>query len=268
MSLSNYLIIGQYIPRDSFIHRLDPRSKIMFSFLFISFIFLADNITGYIILLVFTLVGMFISSIPFSYYIKGLIPILWMILFTTILHVTMTKGGTIVIDLHWITIYSEGIQQALFVALRLLLLVIIASMLTLTTAPIDLTAGLERLFYPLKRIKVPVHELALMMSISLRFIPTLLEETEKIMKAQKARGANFESGPLHKRLMIMIAIIIPLFISAFKRAEELADAMEARGYHGGKGRTRLRVFTFTWRDLFLMLLFITLLTLMIIVRGN
>lgn len=267
MSLSNYITIGHFIPKHSFIHKLDPRSKIIFVFLFIIYLFLANNFLGYGIIVLFTLIGMVFSKIPFSYYFRGLIPILWMILFTTILHVTMTKGGDLLVEWHWLTIYTEGVKQAVFIALRLLLLVIIASMLTLTTSPIDLTVGLERLFSPLKRIKVPVNELALMMTISLRFIPTLLEETDKIIQAQKARGANFDTGPLHKRMLTLIAIIIPLFISAFKRAEELANAMEARGYHGGEGRTRLRVFTFTWRDLILFIIFIGLFILMMMVRG-
>ena len=267
MSLSNYIMIGHFVPKHSFIHRLDPRSKLIFAFLFIILVFLAENAMGYIILSIIVLIGVIFSRIPLSYYFKGLIPILWMILFTTILHITMTKEGEIIFQWHWLAIYSDGIRQAIFIAIRLLLLVIIASLLTLTTSPIDLTVGMERLFSPLKRLKVPVNELALMMSISLRFIPTLLDETDKIMKAQKSRGANFESGPFHKRILIIVAIIIPLFVNAFKRAEDLANAMEARGYRGGEGRTRLRVFHFTWRDLTLGVLFISLLLLMMFIRG-
>ncbi|TCS81517.1 energy-coupling factor transporter transmembrane component T family protein [Tepidibacillus fermentans] len=255
MSFSEYLTIGQYIPTHSFLHRLDPRSKLLFVFIYIIVVFFIRDYWGYLLLFLFILVGMIISKIPFSYYWKGLIPILGLILFTIILHLTMTKGGAIYFQWKWFTIYENGVYQAGFVSIRLLLLVFVATMLTHTTSPIDLTMGLEKLMLPLKKFRVPVHELALMMSISLRFIPTLLDETEKIIKAQKARGANFETGPIHRRLLTMVSIVIPLLISAFKRADELATAMEARGYRGEKGRTRLRTITFSWRDLLFFLVF-------------
>lgn len=266
MSLSQYMIIGQFVPGNSFMHQLDARSKLTFTFLLVIIIFLINNIQGYTILFLFIIAGMLTSKIPMLYYLKGLKPIFLIILFTVILHLTMTKGGDIVFQWGWIEIYAQGIQKAIFISLRLLLLVVIASMLTLTTSPIDLTMGLERLMYPLKFFKVPIYELALMMSISLRFIPTLLNETEKIIKAQKARGAKFESGPLFNRIKNMISIIIPLFISAFKRADELATAMEARGYRSGEGRTRLKVLTYTWRDYLLGLIFVLLFILMIYIR--
>ncbi|MFX0561419.1 energy-coupling factor transporter transmembrane protein EcfT [Tepidibacillus infernus] len=265
MSLSQYMIIGQFIPNHSFLHRLDPRSKLIFTFLFIILVFLAKDLTSYFVLILTILSGVILSRIPFSYYFKGLLPIFWMIILTIILHLSMTKGGNLLFQWYWLTIYEEGVKQAIYISIRLLLLVLTATILTLTTSPIDLTMGLERLMYPFTFLKVPVHELALMMSISLRFIPTLLDETDKIIKAQTARGANFESGPIHKRVRNMVAIIIPLFISAFKRADELAIAMEARGYRGGKGRTRLRVSVFTWRDLLLMFIFLLLFILMITV---
>jgi len=256
MSVSEFMTIGQYVPTQSFLHKLDPRTKLMFVFLYIGVIFFIHDYWDYLFLFLYTIVGMVISRVPFSHYWKGLIPIVWMILFTVILHLTMTKGGTVYFHYGWLTIYENGVNQAVLVSLRLFLLVIVATMLTFTTSPIDLTMGLEKIMYPLKYIKVPVHELALMMSISLRFIPTLLDETDKIMKAQKSRGANFETGPIYRRLFNMVSIIIPLFISAFKRAEELATAMEARGYRGEVGRTRLRSISFTWRDILFGIIFI------------
>ncbi|OEF96449.1 cobalt ABC transporter permease [Vulcanibacillus modesticaldus] len=267
MNLSQYMVIGRYIPGNSYIHLLDARSKLIFVFLYIFLVFLTNSILGYLILLSFIIIGILISKIPISYYVKGIMPIFLIILFTIILHLTTNKAGDLVFQWKWIEIYSQGIEQAVFITLRLLILVIIASMLTLTTSPIDLTMGLERILNPLKRVNLPIHELALMMSISLRFIPTLVDEADKIMKAQKARGANFETGPIHKRVINMIAIIIPLFISAFKRADELAIAMESRGYRGGEGRTRLRVSVFTWRDLLLLLIFSVLLITILSIRG-
>ena len=265
MSLSQYMIVGQFIPGNSYLHKLDPRSKLLFVFAFIVFVFLAKNISDYLFLLLFLFLGLVISAVPLSYYYRGLRPIFWIILFTTILHLTMTKGGDIYFQWKMITIYEKGIEQAIFIALRLILLILLASMLTLTTSPIDLTMALERLMKPLRHVKVPVHELALMMSISLRFIPTLLDEADKIMNAQRARGANFDTGPIAKRLRNMIAIIIPLFISAFKRADELAIAMESRGYRGEAGRTRLRTSVFSWRDFLLLALYIFLFMILILI---
>jgi len=267
MSISQYMVIGQYVPSNSFVHKLDPRSKLIFSFFYIFLIFFVKDLTGYGLLFILLVIAIFSSKIPISFYIRGTIPILWMVLFTTILHLTMTDGGDILLQTKWLTIYSEGVYQAIFIGIRLLMLVLIAVILTLTTSSIDLTMGLEKLLYPLSKLGLPIHELALMMSISLRFIPTLLEETEKIMKAQKARGANFDSGPIYKRIISMVAIIIPLFINAFKRADDLANAMEARGYRSGKGRTRLRTLAFSWRDIFLAILLVTILIITIYIRG-
>jgi len=267
MSLSQYMIIGKFVPSNSFIHKLDARSKLTFVFLFVFLVFIVDTLTGYIILSLIVLLGIIVSRISIGYYLKGLIPITWIVLFTTVIHLTMTKGGTVLFQWNWLVIYSQGVEQAVFIALRLILLVIVASMLTLTTQPIDITVGLEQIFKPLKLIKVPVDELALMMAISLRFIPTLMDETDKIITAQKARGANFEAGTIRQRLLSVIAIIIPLFISTFKRADELAMAMEARGYRGGVERTRLRISAFSWRDLLLAIIFILLFGILIYLRG-
>ena len=265
MSLSQYLIVGQFIPGSSYLHKLDPRSKLLFVFAFIIFVFFAKNISDYLLLLGFLFFGLIISTIPLSYYYRGLRPVFWLILFTTILHLLMTKGGEILFQWQMITIYEQGVEQAIFIGLRLIILILLASILTLTTSPIDLTMALERLMKPLRFLKVPVHELALMMSISLRFIPTLLDEADKIMNAQRARGANFDTGPFAKRIRNMVAIIIPLFISAFKRADELAIAMESRGYRGEAGRTRLRTSVFSWRDFLLLALYIFLLMLLTLI---
>ncbi|MFC7372626.1 energy-coupling factor transporter transmembrane component T family protein [Fictibacillus iocasae] len=242
------VIIGQYYPASSVLHRMDPRSKLLSSFLFIFVIFLANNLISYGAAALFTVLVLASSGVPASYLYRGLKPVFFLVFFTLILHVLMTKEGDVLLDLGWLKIYEGGVIQGLFISLRLILLVMMTSLLTLTTTPIDITDGLEYLLHPLKKVKLPVHEFALMMSISLRFIPTLLQETEKIMKAQMARGADFTSGPVKERVKAFVPLLIPLFVSAFKRAEELAIAMESRGYRGGEGRTRLRELNWQMRD--------------------
>lgn len=242
------IAIGQYVPGQSFLHRADPRSKLLFIILFATLVFLANNTLTYSVLIAFTLFTVLLSRLSLSYILKSLKPVWILILFTVVLHIFITKGGTVYYQWGSFTIEQEGVRQAIFISLRLGLLVLISSLLTLTTSPIDLTEGLERLLGPFGKIGVPVHEIALMMSIALRFIPTLMEETDKIIKAQSARGADFTSGNLVRRAKNLVPIAIPLFISAFRRAEELALAMEARGYRGGVGRTRLNKLVFSWRD--------------------
>jgi energy-coupling factor transport system permease protein len=248
MSMLQNVAIGQHVPGQSFVHRLDPRSKLLFVILFATLVFLAHHPGSYAVLIGFTLVSLWLSRISVRYILKSLQPVWFLILFTVVLHLFVTKGGAVYVNWGWLTIEEEGIRQAVYMSIRLGLLVIISSLLTLTTSPIDLTEGMERLLGPTRKIGVPVHEIALMLSIALRFIPTLLEETDKIMKAQMARGADFHSGNLIRRAKNWIPVAIPLFVGAFRRAEELALAMEARGYRGGVGRTRLRKLTFTWRD--------------------
>ncbi|QQE74709.1 energy-coupling factor transporter transmembrane protein EcfT [Brevibacillus composti] len=242
------IAIGQYVPGHSFLHRADPRSKMLFIILFAFLVFMANNATTYVILLAFTAMLILLSRLSMVYILKSLRPVWILVLFTVVLHLLITKGGDVYFRWGWFSIEEQGVTQAIFISLRVSLLVLVSSLLTLTTSPIDLTEGLERLLGPFGRVGVPVHEIALMMSIALRFIPTLMEETDKIMKAQMARGANFTSGNLIRRAQNLIPIVIPLFISAFRRAEELALAMEARGYRGGVGRTRLRKLTLGWRD--------------------
>ncbi|MDP4147312.1 MAG: energy-coupling factor transporter transmembrane component T [Bacillota bacterium] len=242
------ITIGQYVPGDSFVHKLDPRIKIILSFLFVIDLFLVNNFKGYIFIVVFTIVSIAVSKIHLRYIYKGLKPVFILVIFTAILNILMTGGSTLVFQWKIIKIYQEGLVLAAFMVLRLVFLIIGTSLLTLTTSPIELTDGIEKLLNPLKKIKVPAHELAMMMTIALRFIPTLIDETDKIMKAQMARGAEFESGSIITRAKNMIPVLVPLFISSFRRADELAMAMEARCYRGGEGRTRMKQFVLGYRD--------------------
>ncbi|MBE3569049.1 MAG: energy-coupling factor transporter transmembrane protein EcfT [Bacillales bacterium] len=250
------MIFGRYVPGDSIIHRLDPRSKLVFVIAFVCIVFLANNMATYGILAAFTLFLIFLSRIPFRFLFAGLKPILWLILFTFLLQLFFTREGPVVFQLGWIKFYQVGIQQGIFISLRFLILVLVTSLLTLTTTPISITDGLESLLGPFKKFKLPVHELALMISIALRFIPTLMDETEKIMKAQTARGTDFSGGPLKERIRAVIPLLIPLFVSSFKRAEDLAVAMEARGYKGGEGRTKYRLLTWKLRDTFVLVVIV------------
>ena len=233
------LTIGQHYPVDSPIHNLDPRLKIIMTFIFIISLFLIESFTGFIFVIIFLTVIITISKVPVKFVIKGLRPILFIILITFIINLLMTPGR-VIYNIGVIKITEEGLRQAGFMAVRLTLLIMGTSMLTLTTSPIILTDGIESLLKPFKRFGLPAHELAMMMTIALRFIPTLMEETEKIMKAQKSRGADFESGNIMSRAKNLVPLLVPLFISAFRRADELAMAMEARCYRGGENRTRMR----------------------------
>ena len=233
------LTIGQHYPVDSPIHNLDPRLKIIMTFIFIISLFLIESFTGFIFVIIFLTVIITISKVPVKFVIKGLRPILFIILITFIINLLMTPGR-VIYTIGVIKITEEGLRQAGFMAVRLTFLIMGTSMLTLTTSPIILTDGIESLLKPFKRFGLPAHELAMMMTIALRFIPTLMEETEKIMKAQKSRGADFESGNIMSRAKNLVPLLVPLFISAFRRADELAMAMEARCYRGGENRTRMR----------------------------
>ncbi len=233
------ITLGQFFPGNSVLHRLDPRAKIVLLIMYIVALFMADNFISYALMAVVTVALVIASQIPIKLYLRGLKPLLIIICFTAVLNIFYSNGNVLVS--FWIfKITDVGIYNAITMVSRIMMLVITTSMLTYTTSPIVLTGGLERLLAPLKVIKVPVHEFAMMMTIALRFIPTLLEETEKIMNAQKARGADFETGGIIKRAKALIPILIPLFVSAFRRADELATAMECRCYNGeGKGRTHL-----------------------------
>jgi len=242
------MIFGRYIPVDSILHRLDPRSKLVFIMFFILVVFLANNVITYSILGVATVIIVLLSRIPIKFLLTGLQFLFWLILFTFTLHIFFTREGDIIFDWGWLQIYEFGLQQAIFISLRFFFLILVTSLLTLTTTPIEITDGMESLLKPLQRIKFPVYELSLMISIALRFIPTLMDETDKIMKAQMARGVSFSEGSIKKRAQSVVPLLIPLFISAFKRAEELAIAMEARGYRGGEGRTKYRLLKWKLQD--------------------
>ena len=260
------ITIGQYIPGESFVHKLDPRLKILISLLFIVDLFLVNNFNGYLFVLIFIVSTILIANLPFKYVYKGLKPIFAIILITAVLNIFMTTGEHLVFQFGFIKIYKEGLVTAAFMIVRLVFLIMGTSILTLTTSPIELTDGIENLLNPFKKIGVPAHELAMMMTIALRFIPTLMDETDKIMKAQMARGADFESGNLIKRAKSLIPILVPLFISSFRRADELAMAMESRCYKGGKGRTRMKELKVTKRDYFATLVFALLFVITILSR--
>lgn len=250
---------GQYYPSNSVMHRLDPRVKIVIGIFYIVASFLCKNVLSFALLTVSALVLILVSKIPVKIVLKSIKAIIFIMIFTAILNIFWTKGPEENLILHWnfINIYVDGIYNAVFIAVRIISMIIGTSIfLTYTTTPIELTDGLERLLYPLTFIKVPVHEFAMMMTIALRFIPTIIEETEKIMSAQKARGADFTNGSLSKRAKALIPVLIPLFVSAFRRAGELATAMTCRCYRGGNGRTRLKVLKTTYRDYLALLIIV------------
>ena len=244
----NNITMGQYYPVDSRVHRLDPRVKLVLAVVFIVVVFLAKTFLGYALILGFVYLASRLANVPFRMLLRGLKPLRVIIILTFLLNLFFTPGETVWVQFWIIRVAKEGFLQAAFYSLRLVFLVIGTSLLTLTTSPVSLSDGIELLLSPLKKIRFPAHELAMMMTIALRFIPTLLEETDKIMKAQMARGADFESGNIIARAKAMVPLLVPLFVSAFRRAGDLAMAMESRCYHGGGGRTRLRVLKVTKSD--------------------
>lgn len=238
------IAFGQYYPAESPLHRLDPRVKVLLTVLYIVCTFLCKNILSFALLLVSALLLILVGRVPVRIVLRGLRPVLLILAFTSILNIFWTKGeaGTALVDWYFIEIYTEGLYAAAFIMVRIATLIVGTGMLlTYTTTPIALTDALEDLLSPLNKIRVPVHEFAMMMTIALRFIPLLVEETDKIMTAQKARGADFSTGSLVQRAKALIPVLIPLFVSAFNRAGDLATAMECRCYHGGEGRTRMNV---------------------------
>jgi energy-coupling factor transport system permease protein len=261
------MIFGRYVPADSVVHRMDPRSKLIIIFLFVCIIFLANNWLTYVLIGIYTFLMMGLSKIPFRFLYAGLKPVFWLVIFTLVMQVLFTQEGSLLVKIGPLKIYEEGLMQGIFISLRFFLLILMTSLLTLTTTPIEITDGIETLLHPLKKIHFPVHEMALMMSISLRFIPTLMQETDKIMKAQMARGVEFASGPYKERMKAVIPLLIPLFVSSFKRAEELAIAMEARGYRGGEGRTKYRQLSWKTVDSLQLLLLAGLTALLFLLRS-
>lgn len=258
------ITIGQYYPAGSIIHKLDPRVKIIATLLFIISLFMFDSFAGYVVATVFLIGCILLSRVPFSYMVKGLRAIVFLILLTVVVNLFATPGEPLV-SIWKITITEEGLKTAVFMGLRLIYLIIGSSIMTLTTTPNNLTDALEKLMRPLRVIKVPVHEIAMMMSIALSFIPILTEETDKIMKAQLARGADFENKNIIKKVKSYIPVLVPLFISAFRRASDLAMAMEARCYRGGDGRTKMKPLKYGRRDAIAYTVLIVYLTAVIIV---
>lgn len=242
------ITIGQYYHTESPIHRLDPRVKIVATIMYIISLFTFSDFMGYIVAIGFFGILVYLSKVPFSYIVRGLKPIIFMLVFTAVLNLFWTPGHAF-IHVGFLSLTWEGLQKCIFISLRLIFLILGSSLMTLTTTPNQLTDGIERLLRPLSVIKVPVHEVAMMMSIALRFIPILVEETDKIMKAQMARGADFESENILQRLKSMLPILVPLFVSAIRRANELALAMDARCYHGGKGRTKMHPLKYGKKDI-------------------
>lgn len=242
------ITIGQYYPAKSVLHRLDPRVKLVSTLLYLISLFLFKSIPGYIVATVFLAAVIRLSKVPFSYIVKGLKPIVMLLLITVLFNLFLTRDGEALFHAWIFTITEGGLKTAVYMAIRLIYLIIGSSLMTFTTTPNELTDGIEKLLHPLNKIRVPVHEVAMMMSIALRFIPILLEETDKIMKAQIARGADLESGNIIQRAKNMIPILVPLFVSAFRRANDLAMAMEARCYRGGEGRTKMKPLKYQSRD--------------------
>ncbi len=260
------ITLGQYFPGNSPIHRLDPRAKLLLLVVYIVALFLAVSWASYALMFGFLALCIALSKVPVKAFLKGMKPLMLILIFTGILNLFFTTGEKPLVDFWIITIYPEGIFRAIFMLLRILLLITCTFLLTYTTSPISLTDGLEALLSPLKKIKVPVHELSMMMCIALRFIPTLIEETDKIMSAQKARGADFESGKLVDRVKALIPILVPLFVSAFRRADELATAMECRCYQGGSGRTKMKLLRYRLLDLKAYAIGISLLAAVLVLR--
>lgn len=242
------ITLGQYFPGNSVVHRLDPRTKLVMLVVYIVALFVAVSWISYGTMFLFLAMCIAISKIPLKSIVRGMKPLVFILIFTAILNIFFTEGETVLLSVWVVEITLEGLVRAFFMMIRILMLITGTFLLTYTTSPIALTDGLEALLNPLKVIKVPVHELSMMMCIALRFIPTLIEETDKIMSAQKARGADFETGKLMDRVRALVPILVPLFISAFRRADELATAMECRCYHGGEGRTKMKLLRYNRND--------------------
>ena len=257
------ITLGQYFPGDTIAHRLDPRTKLLLVIIYIAALFIAVNWYSYALVLLVTALCMWVSKIKPKSAFKGLKPLIFIIILTAALNLFYTDGTPVLPG--WIITW-EGIKKAVMMSVRIILLIVGTFMLTYTTSPMELTDGLELMLNPLKKIKVPVHEMAMMMSMALRFIPTLIEETDKIMAAQKARGADFETGSLAKRAKALLPILVPLFVSAFRRADELAVAMESRCYHGGEGRTRMKQLKMKAADWIALLLGLAFLAAVIILK--
>lgn len=262
----NKLIFGRYIPGNSLIHQMDPRAKLVASFYFIGIIFLANNWQTYLLLAIFTFFSIYLSNINLIFFVRGLKTLLGLILFTVFLQVFFTNGGTIYWQWWIFRLTASGVTNGIFIFCRFVLIIFMSTLLTLTTLPLELSDAIESLLKPLKVLKLPVHEFSLMLSIALRYVPTLMDETEKIMNAQRARGVDFSEGNVIQKMKAVIPLLIPLFVSSFTRAIDLAYAMEARGYQGGDGRTKYRKLEWKLLDTITILMFVLLTSLLILLR--
>ena len=237
----NNVALGQYMPLDSVVHKMDPRSKIMIMLFLMVAIFIPAGVLGYVIIGIFILLSLYLSKLNIKYALRTMKPMLWMMAFLLVINLLVIKTGTPLFSIKGFIIYSDAVNQTLYIVVRLMLMVIITTVLTATTKPLDLTLGIEKLLKPFEKIGVPAHIIAMMISIALRFIPTLIEETQRIMNAQASRGVDLENGSIKEKIMAILSLIVPLFVSAFDRADQLANAMEARGYDPSKKRTRYKV---------------------------
>lgn len=264
----NKLIFGRYIPGQSVIHHMDPRAKLLFSFYFIGIIFIANNWQTYVALFVFTLLAIKLSGVKWSFFINGVKPLIWLILFTVILQVLFSgSGGHVYFKWGIITISQLGLVNGIYIFCRFVLIIFMSTLLTLTTPPLELSDAIEYILMPLKVVHFPVYEVALMLSIALRFVPTLMDETEKIMNAQRARGVDFGEGNIFQQMRAIVPLLIPLFVSSFNRAEDLATAMEARGYQGGEGRSKFRILKWQARDSWATVSFVALTIILVVLRA-
>lgn len=237
----NNVALGQYMPLDSVVHKMDPRSKIMIMLFLMVAIFIPAGVLGYVIIGIFILLSLYLSKLNIKYALRTMKPMLWMMAFLLVINLLVIKTGTPLFSIKGFIIYSDAVNQTLYIVVRLMLMVIITTVLTATTKPLDLTLGIEKLLKPFEKIGVPAHIIAMMISIALRFIPTLIEETQRIMNAQASRGVDLENGSIKEKIMAILSLIVPLFVSAFDRADQLANAMEARGYDPSRKRTRYKV---------------------------
>ena len=237
----NNVALGQYMPLDSVVHKMDPRSKIMIMLFLMVAIFIPAGVLGYVIIGIFILLSLYLSKLNIKYALRTMKPMLWMMAFLLVINLLVIKTGTPLFSIKGFTIHSDAVNQTLYIVVRLMLMVIITTVLTATTKPLDLTLGIEKLLKPFEKIGVPAHIIAMMISIALRFIPTLIEETQRIMNAQASRGVDLENGSIKEKIMAILSLIVPLFVSAFDRADQLANAMEARGYDPSRKRTRYKV---------------------------
>lgn len=252
------LIVGRYIPYNSFVHRLDSRTKLLATILYLVVLFFANNWPTFLVLTLFVGIGIYLSEIPFSYFLRGVRPMIWLLIFTALLQVLFTPGPTMYFEFGIIYISKEGIVNGLFIFMRFVLIMFMSTLLTLSTEALELTDAIEYFLKPLRVFKLPIDEMTLMLALALRFVPTMVEEAEIVMNAQQARGVSFNEGPIMQRLKNLVSLLIPLFISSYDRAPQLATAMEARGYRGGEDRTKYRELSWGKWDTIVILSFIVL----------